>query len=99
MCAVQICDGQPLSIPIPVTAPGAYGLELEFLGSIIAVENEQVIGDTMLFDKDQLNEAFTYIGRAVDPTGAAISFTIGGQTYDCFEFTTKRRINEPVAES
>lgn len=99
MCAVQICDGQPLSIPVPVTIAGAYELELDFLGSVVIVQNEQVVGPTMLFDKDQLNESFTYVGKLVDPDGSAMSFTIGGQTYDCLEFTTKRRINEPASES
>lgn len=50
------------------------------------------MGDNATFDKDGLNERFTYSGRVVGPDGATITFEIGGKTYDCLEFTTKRAL-------
>lgn len=99
MCAVYICDGQPVSIPIPVTTAGAYTMELEFLDTILNIDNEQVVGSEMLFDKDQLNERFTYIGRVLDIAGNPMPFEIDGEDYDCFEFSTKRKIYEPAGIS
>lgn len=89
MCDVVACDSQ---VVLPITAPidGAYRMEVDFLDSTFRKEAMLSAGDPLTFDTLDLNETYTFVGRAFGPDGAALTFTKDGTVYDCFEFTTKR---------
>lgn len=90
ICDVITCDDADLVLPVPIPADGEYALELDFLNDIKRKTATLSMGDNATFDKDGLNERFTYTGRVVAPDGQQLTFDIDGKTYDCFEFTTKR---------
>ena len=89
MCDVAICDNQVV-LPITATADGEYAMELDFLDSTVRKTAMLTSGDPLTFDLLDLNETYTFVGRALGPTGAPLTFTVQGVEYDCFEFTTKR---------
>ena len=97
MCDQVVCDGQDLVLPVTILVDGNHTLELEFLGDVIRQEAPHTTGDAATFSKADLNEKFTYVGRVLDPSGAVVKFTQGGQEYDCFEFTTKRALGHATA--
>lgn len=90
ICDLIVCDGEDLILPIPIPADGEYTLELDFLGDVVKKTATLSLGDNATFDKNKLNERFTYVGTVKDAIGQTVSFTIDGKTYDCVEFTTKR---------
>jgi hypothetical protein len=90
ICDLVICDGDDLVLPVPVLMDGEHALELDFLGDVIRKTANLSTGDNATFDKNDLNERFTYVGHILDPEGAVLKFTIDAVEYDCIEFTTKR---------
>ena len=92
ICELVICDGEPMVLPVPIPADGTYTLELEFLGDLVIKTATLSAGDNATFDKDDLNERFTYQGRVKNAAGEQISFSIDGKVFDCLEFTTKRAL-------
>jgi hypothetical protein len=90
LCDLVICDAEDLVLPIPIPADGEYTLELQFLGDITRKTSMLTAGDNASFDKDGLNERFTYVGHLRDASGELITWTIDEKMYDCVEFTTKR---------
>lgn len=94
LCAVPLCDGNELQLPIPVAEEGDFTLELDFLGAVISIKEPQVVGDNMYFSKDSLNEQFTYVGHVLNDAGEKVKFTVGEKEYDCVEFTTKRIVHD-----
>jgi len=91
LCDVVICDGDDLVLPVPIPSDGDYTLELEFLGDIVKKTAALSAGDNATFEKQGLNERFTYVGSVKNSIGETITFTIDGKTYDCVEFTTQRQ--------
>src|SRR6186997_1545089 len=94
LCDLVICDGEDLVLPIPITADGEYTLELDFMQTVIEKVATLTSGDNATFDKDELNEQFTYTGQVKNSDGETVSFEIEGVTYDCIEFTTKKKVDE-----
>lgn len=94
LCDLIICDGDSLVLPIPIPADGEYTLELDFMQTVIEKVATLTAGDNATFDKDELNEQFTYTGQVKNSEGETISFEIEGKTYDCIEFTTKKKVDE-----
>lgn len=94
LCDLIICDGDDLVLPIPIPADGEYTLELDFMQTMIEKVATLTAGDNATFDKDELNEQFTYTGQVKNSEGETISFEIEGKTYDCIEFTTKKKVDE-----
>lgn len=92
ICDLIVCDGEDLVLPIPVPADGRYSLELDFLNDVIVKEADLSEGSNATFDKDNLNERFTYVGHVKDQSGEILSFTIDEVEYNCIEFTTKRAL-------
>lgn len=90
LCAVVVCDNDPLVLPVPIPADGLYTLELDFQGDVVRRTAMLSTGDNATFDKGPLNERFTYQGRVLNASGAVIKFTIAEVEYDCIEFTTQR---------
>jgi hypothetical protein len=91
-CDVVVCDDQDLVLPITIPADGSYTMELNFLGNVKRQTAPFTAGDTATFSKDPLNETFTYQGHLEGPGGETVEFELDGETFDCFEFTTKRSI-------
>jgi hypothetical protein len=89
MCDVVVCDEQ---VVLPIAAPqdGLYEMELDFLDGTIRKSAMLSSGDPLTFETLDLDETYTFVGRAIGPDGAALTFTKDGTVYDCFEFTTKR---------
>lgn len=94
LCDLILCDGEDLVLPIPIPADGEYTLLLDFMESVLEKVATLSMGDMATFDKTELNEQFTYQGQVKDPDGNAVSFEIEGKTYDCIEFTTKKKIDD-----
>lgn len=94
LCDLILCDGEDLVLPIEIPADGEYMLELEFMGSVVQKFADQTMGDNATFDKDELNEQFTYTGQVKNEDGETITFEIEGKTYDCIEFTTKKKVDD-----
>ncbi len=92
ICDLVICDDADLVLPIPIPADGEYRLRLDFLSDVVEKTAELSAGDNATFDKDNLNERFTYVGQVLNSDGDVIKFTIDEVEYDCIEFTTKRSI-------
>lgn len=90
LCDTVVCDEQDLVLPFTVDADGEYTLELNFLEAVLRKTALLSSGDSPTFDKDGLNEAFTYVGRVLGPDGQPVSFTVDAVEYDCLQFTTKR---------
>lgn len=90
LCDQVVCDDQDLVLPIPVPADGEYTLELDFLDSVVTKTASFTASDNATFDKEGLNEAYTYTARLRDSAGAIVPFTVETVEYDCVEFTTKR---------
>lgn len=93
LCDLILCDDQDLVLPIPIPADGEYTLQLEFLNEIMEKVATLSEGDNATFDKEDLNEQFTYTGQVKNADGVAISFTVDGKVYDCIEFTTKKKVD------
>lgn len=96
ICELILCDGEDLVLPIPITVDGTYFLHLDFLDQVIEKEAALSAGDNATFDKDELNEQFTYTGQVLDEAGNVLSFDIDGKTYDCVEFTTKKKVDDDI---
>lgn len=94
ICELILCDDENLVLPVPVPADGTYYLHLDFMEQLIEKEAALTEGDFATFDKDDLNEQYTYQGQVKDDGGNVISFTVDGVEYDCFEFTTKKKVDE-----
>lgn len=94
LCDLVICDGSDIVLPIPIPADGEYTLELDFLGDVIRKTATLSAGDNATFDSFDLNEQFTYTGQVRNSDGQTISFDVDGQTYDCVEFTTKKKVDD-----
>ncbi len=90
LCDQVVCDDGDLVLPGAVPTDGEYTLELGFLTHMIRKTAMLTAGDAPTFDKADLNEQYTYQARVLGPTGQKVTFSIGGQDYDCFSFTTKR---------
>jgi len=97
LCDVILCDDLELVLPITIPADGEYMLELEFMTSVVQKFADLTEGDSATFDKDDLNENFTYTGQVKDADGEVLSFDVDGVVYDCFEFTTKKKVGEETA--
>jgi hypothetical protein len=92
ICDLIVCDADDLVLPIPIPADGLYRLELDFLSDVLIKEASLSEGDNATFDKDDLNERFTYVGHLKNEAGEVVKFTIDEVEYDCIEFTTKRAL-------
>lgn len=90
LCDLVPCDDGDLVLAGTIPADGEYTLELDFLGDLVRKTAMLSLGNTPTFDKADLNENYAYRGRVRGPSGQVVSFTIDGQVYDCFSFTTKR---------
>lgn len=89
LCDLVVCDDLDLVLPVPITVDGEYTLELDFLDDLVRKTAMLGNGDMATFDKVDLNERFTYVGRVVGPDGNVVKFTVDEVEYDCVEFTTK----------
>lgn len=94
LCDLIICDGEQLVLPIEVPEDGTYLFQMDFFDTMIEKEADLSAGDNFTFDKDELNEQFTYVGQIKKPDGTFLSFEIDGKTYDCIEFTTKKKSSD-----
>lgn len=101
LCSVNPC-GDTLELPIPVTLDGLHTLELDMLGKLLTTTAHQSAGaQVMIFQLDELNENFTFLGQVRDPSGEIITFTVDEVDYNCIQFTTKRELewNNTSSES
>lgn len=92
MCSVAVCDGGDLVLPVIIPADGSYTLQLEFLSGVIEEDASFIETNAATFSKDLLNENYTYTGWVLTSGGEKVPFTIEDVEYDCFEFTTYRKI-------
>lgn len=86
-------------LPIPIPVDGEYTLSLDFMQIVMEKTATLSAGDNATFDKEDLNEQFTYLGQVKNSDGETISFEIEGKTYDCIEFTTKKKVDETALGS
>jgi hypothetical protein len=98
MCAVPVCDGENLVLPVIIPTDGVYRMKLDFLSAGIEESASFIATNTATFSKDHLNENYTYTGQVIDAAGEVVTFTVDEVEYDCFEFSTYRKI-ETVTES
>lgn len=92
LCDAIVCDALPLVLPVEAAADVEYTFELDFLNAVLRKTTTGVTGQPLAFDKEDLNERFTYVGRVLDAADAVVTFTVEDVEYDCIEFTTKRCI-------
>lgn len=86
LCDQDVCTGVDLGIAAQI--PGAHQLKLFFLGMMITLEEEFVVGQQVVFPLGNVNENFEYIAELYDPIGNKILIRKSDVDYDCVRFRT-----------
>jgi hypothetical protein len=84
-CGIQFITGAVA----PVGAAGEWVLYIEYNRRNYAYKNTLIEGQEINFNVGCLNPYYTYIAYITKPDGTTAIFTVNGQGYDCFSFSTK----------